>query len=276
MDKKTIGSQTAKGGFANEHDLVAKFNNWQQDIQAQKWLEIMGYDFKLLSYVKAIQIPTKIKKNDALNYGVTEEEYEKFVKYKKADAQIKLIIKIGEIQKIENISLKKSNDNADFNQIDKRNVDSYREMWGFDQEIALWLKLFSGEYLAKNYPDVFKNTTLREQKRIFMDEMPINIQEKIIAFFDQNRILIANDILKGRGGLSANWILVTRKNQDQTYSYVLKEINQAINFYGMGEIKISPRGSLAIGKLFLQRKGGTPDPTKLQFKFKPCDLFDLE
>jgi len=26
----------------------------------------------------------------------------------------------------------------------------------------------------------------------------------------------------------------------------------------------------------MQRKGGTPDPTKLQFKIKPCELFKLE
>ena len=48
-----------------------------------------------------------------------------------------------------------------------------------------------------------------------------------------------------------------------------------MNFYGSGSVKVSPQGSLYIGKIFLQRKGGTPDPTKLQFKFKPCDLFNL-
>ena len=38
-----LGSATAKGGFRNEDDIVAKFNDWKNDEDAQKWLEIMGY-----------------------------------------------------------------------------------------------------------------------------------------------------------------------------------------------------------------------------------------
>jgi hypothetical protein len=276
MDKKLLGSQTAKGGFANEHAVVAKFNEWENDIDAQNWLQIMGYELNKLDKVTAIQIPAKIKKTNASSYGVTETEYEKFVKFKKADVQIKVIIQIGEILKIENLSLKKANSDADFNQIDKRTVSSYQEMWGFDDEIALWLKLFSGEFLVKNYPDLLKNNVLREHKRIFIDEMPQNIQNKIIKFFDKNRIIVLGDTLRGRGGLAADWVLVTRQNTDDSTTWILKDINTVLNFYGSGEVKISPKGSLIIGKIFMQRKGGTPDPTKLQFKFKPCDLFQLD
>jgi hypothetical protein len=38
-----IGSQTAKGGFVNEKDICAKVNNWENDKEAQQWLNIMGY-----------------------------------------------------------------------------------------------------------------------------------------------------------------------------------------------------------------------------------------
>jgi len=48
-----------------------------------------------------------------------------------------------------------------------------------------------------------------------------------------------------------------------------------MNFYGNGEVFITPRGSLHTGKITMQRKGGTPDPAKLQFKFKPCELFEI-
>jgi hypothetical protein len=48
-----------------------------------------------------------------------------------------------------------------------------------------------------------------------------------------------------------------------------------MNFFGSDDVKISLRGSLHIGKITMQRKGGTPDPTKLQFKIKPCQLFNL-
>lgn len=278
MDKKLLGSQTAKGGFTNEHNVVAKFNDWKNDSDAQSWLEIMGYELNKVDSVSAIQIPTKIKKSDAAKYGVTEFEYEKFVKFKKADVQIKLLIQIGEILKIENLSLKKANANADFNQIDKRSVSNYQEMWNFDAEVALWLKLFSGELLAKNYSYLFQNQILREEKRIFIDEMPPTIQDKILSFFNKNRMLIVADILKGRGSLSANWILVTRHKEEQglqKLDWILKDMNIAMNFYAQGEVKITKNGSLKIAKFSMQRKGGTPDPTKLQFKFSPCDLFEL-
>lgn len=110
----------------------------------------MGYDIKKLDSVKAIQVPTKIKKSDLSKFVVSEEKYGQFVRFKKADAQIRIIIKIGNILKIENLSLKKANSDADYNQIDKRTVADYQEMWKFDDEIAFWLKLFTGELTSKN------------------------------------------------------------------------------------------------------------------------------
>ncbi len=71
-------------------------------------------------------------------------------------------------------------------------------------------------------------------------------------------------------------MLVTRYNgEKETTDWILKDINEAMNFFGKGEVTISPKGSLYIGKITLQRKGGTSDPTKLQFKIKPCQLFSL-
>ncbi|MEW6619584.1 MAG: hypothetical protein AB1422_09690 [bacterium] len=132
MNKTKLGSETAKGGFANEKAICKKFNDWEKDIEAQKWLKIMGYDIKKLDSVQAIQIPTRIKKIELSKFEVKEEEYEQFVRFKKADAQIRIIIKIRNILKIENLSLKKANSDADYNQIDKRTIVDYQEMWRFD------------------------------------------------------------------------------------------------------------------------------------------------
>ena len=33
------GSKTAKNGFQNEKDVVNKFNNWENDDDAKKWLK---------------------------------------------------------------------------------------------------------------------------------------------------------------------------------------------------------------------------------------------
>lgn len=276
MDKKELGSKTAKGGFANEKSICKKFNSWQNDNDAQEWLKIMGYSIDKLSSVKAIQIPTRIKKTDLDKFEIDEEEHEALMKFKKADAQIRIIIKIGNLLKIENLSLKKANSDADYNQIDKRTVEAYQEMWGFDNEIALWLKLFTGELNPKSYSKLVGKTSLRDKRRLFINEMPERIQDKIITFLKNNRIIVVSDILKGRGGLSANWMLVTRYNRSEdTTIWVLKDINTAMNLFGGGDIKISPKGSFYIGRITAQRKGGTPDPTKLQFKIKPCELFEL-
>jgi hypothetical protein len=127
MNKTELGSKTAKGGFTNEKAICKKFNAWRKDKEAQEWLKIMGYDIKKLNSVKAIQVPTKIKKSDLSKFEVDEEEYEQFMRFKKADAQIRIIITIGNILKIENLSLKKANSDADYNQVDKRLVDAYQK-----------------------------------------------------------------------------------------------------------------------------------------------------
>jgi len=274
MNKTELGSKTAKGGFANEEAICKKFNAWKKDKEAQKWLKIMGYNIKKLDSVKAIQVPTRIKKSDLSKFGVSEEEYEQFVRFKKADAQIRIIIKIGNILKIENLSLKKANSDADYNQIDKRTVDFYQEMWRFDNEITLWLKLFTGEILPKSQKKLIGKIKPKDKRRLFLTEMPEVIQKKIIQFFKENKIIVVSDIIKGRGGLSAGWMLVTRLNkQEKTTTWILKDINTVMNFFGSDDVEISLRGSLHIGKITMQRKGGTPDPTKLQFKIKPCQLF---
>jgi len=271
-----IGSKTAKGGFANEKAICKKFNNWRTDSEAQIWLQIMGYNLKEIDSVEAIQIPARMKKEDVEKLCL-KETFEELMKFKKTDAQIRITIMLGKIAKFENLSLKKANSDADYNQVDKRQVDKYKEIWRFDQEVAIGLKLFTGEINPYSYPEMIKGKTLRDKRRMFLDELPEELREKIVKFFSYNKILVVSDILKGRGGLSANWMLVTRNNKkDGTTTWILKDINTAMNFFGSGDVAISPRGSLYIGRITMQRKGGTPDPTKLQFKIKPCELFKLE
>jgi len=276
LDKTLLGSKTAKGGFLNEKAICNKFNNWKKDKDAQEWIKIMGYDLKKINSIDAVQIPTRIKKSDLEKYQIKENEFEKLMKFKKADAQIRIIIKIGNVLKIENLSLKKANSDADYNQIDKRSVDDYQSMWGVDDEIAFWLKLFTGELIPKKYIKVTGVKNFRDDRRLFLNEMPEKIQDKIINFFSKNKIIVISDIIKGRGGLSANWMLVTKfDNKNKTTQWVLKDINVVMNFFGSGDVCISPKGSLYIGKITMQRKGGTTDPTKLQFKINPCQLFEL-
>ena len=101
-------------------------------------------------------------------------------------------------------------------------------------------------------------------------------QKKILDFFEENKILIVSDLLKGRGEFSADWVLVILKVNGES-AWTLKSINEAMNIFGGGEIRITNQGSLKIGKIGMQRKGGDNgrDTAKmLQFKINPVELFD--
>ncbi len=142
-------------------------------------------------------------------------------------------------------------------------------MWHFSDSIATTLKKFTGEIIPSN-PVGGK---LKDSRRWYLDELPKKDVNELIDYFSKNRALILSDILKGRGFFAAEWFLVT-KNENSNYSWVLKNINDVINYFSQGEVKVSERGGLIFCKLTIQRKGGTPDPTSLQFKIKPLDLFE--
>jgi hypothetical protein len=156
-----------------------------------------------------------------------------------------------------------------FNQVDKRWVDKYVEMWNIPADVVDLLKLFSGE----KTPNI-KNG--RDSRRMFLDEMSVSDQEKVVKFFTDNKILIISDILKGRGEFSADWTLVILKSEGRS-KWVLKSINHVMNTFGSGEVRITREGSLKIGKIGMQRKGGDggrPTANMLQFKINPVELFE--
>lgn len=265
--REIIGSYTARGGFENENNIVIKFNNYRNDVEAQQWLAIMGYDFARVEKLTAVQIPPRINIRTALSLGVTEENLEESNTFKKADIQIKLEIIIENVYYIENLSIKKANTSAGFNQVDKRPVDRYKSFWNIPDSICMSLKYYTGELLP------YKQNT-RDARRMFLDEMDESAVQELFSFFDNNRVIIFNDVLRGRGGLSADWFLVTETN-GESYRWILKDINSACNFYSQGPILMTRNGNLKIGKMTMQRKGGTPDPTSLQFKINPLELFNV-
>jgi hypothetical protein len=111
---------------------------------------------------------------------------------------------------------------------------------------------------------------------MFIDEMSQSDQDKLIKFFSDNKILIISDILKGRGEFSADWTLVILKLDGES-RWVLKSINHVMNVFGAGDIRLTREGSLKIGKIGMQRKGGDngrPTANMLQFKINPVELFE--
>ena len=258
-DLVRIGSETAKGGFANEKDIANKFNNWRTDKEAKRWLKTMGYKLNKIKKVKAIVL-----------HGY------------KTDVQVQVTIVMENAISTQNISIKKANNDADYNQVDKRWVNSYAKMWGMPNDLIFLLKLFSGEIspkkLLKNKEITrLKYNSLRDKRRFFIDEFNSKEQAKLVGFFKKNKFLVLSDIIKGNDKFPAQWMLVTRYNlKSNETTWVLVDINKALNIFSQGPVKVSPRGSLLIGRVTLQRKGGDagrPTANMLQFKLRPCDLF---
>lgn len=251
MNKKELiklGSQTARGGFKNEQDVIDRFNDWEKDEVAQKWLKAMGYEVSDIEYVKAAKVRGQYK----------------------ADIQVRvrIIIKLKSQEDLQNLQVKLVSNPQGFNQIDKRWVDKYVELWNIPDDVIKILKSFTGE----TRPTI---KGVKDKRRMLLSEMDEIDQEKIIKFFDKNKILIISDLLKGRGEFSADWVLVILKINGES-TWILKSINEAMNVFGGGDIRITDRGSLRIGKILMQRKGGDNgrDTAKmLQFKINPVELF---
>tara|TARA_B100000575_G_scaffold244165_1_gene208182 strand:- start:285 stop:1031 length:747 start_codon:yes stop_codon:yes gene_type:complete len=241
------GSETAKNGFKNEKDISNKFNLWKQDKDAQKWLSVMGYNLKNIDKVKAITIGTGHK----------------------TDVQVLVYIETKDKVDVQNISIKLVSNLKGFNQIDKRWIKNYKELWNFNSKIEQLLKHFTGEIKPK--------IITRDKRRMFLDEFTSNDQNSLIEWFEKNRLLIVSDTLKGREPYSASWMLVAQKIQDNQ-KWVLKPINVVMNHFNDGCIEITPRGSLKIARITMQRKGGDggrPSANMLQFKINPAELFEL-
>lgn len=247
MDLVKKGSQTAKDGFKNEQNICDKFNNWLHDNEAKQWLSIMQYDLDKIEYVKAVVL-----------HGY------------KSDVNVQVKIKLKSAIDIENIQVKLVSNKRGFNQVDKRWLSHYREMWNIPDNIFKLLQHYTGE--LKPYKG-----NVRDNRRMFIDEFTAIEQALLLEWITQNKTLILSDIIKGRGQFCAEWVLVAQK-LDNNARWILVNINQALQHYANGNVKISPKGSIYIGNVTMQRKGGDGGrntANMLQFKLDPTQLFEI-
>jgi len=71
-------------------------------------------------------------------------------------------------------------------------------------------------------------------------------------------------------------MLVILKKDNKSDEWALKDINMVMNIFGQGGVRITKQGSLKIGEISMQRKGGDAgreSAKMLQFKINPCLLF---
>lgn len=242
------GSLTAKNGFKNEDFVVDEFNHWQNSHLAQLWLKAMDYTLSDIESVRAIKIKGSYK----------------------ADVQIKVEIKFRSLMDIQNLQVKLVSNPRGFNQIDKRWLKNYAHLWDIPKDVYELLQYFTGEKVP--------NIKTRNKKRMFADEFSTYEQQILIKFFEDNKILIVNDILKGRGQFSAEWMLVILKlKNSSSVRWALEPINKVLNYYGNKEVSITKKGSFKIGNITVQRKGGDngrESANMLQFKINPAELIE--
>ena len=160
------GSEIAKNGFKNEDDIITKFNNWQTDIEAQKWLTIMQYDLKEIESVTAIKIVKA-----------------------KADVQVQVRVKLKSLIDAQNIQVKLVSNKRGFNQIDKRWVSTYAELWDMPENIQSLLKRYCGEVA----PTI---ANPKDKRRMYVTEFSIEEQLELVSWFENNKTLIVNGLLK--------------------------------------------------------------------------------
>nr|WP_206731968.1 type II restriction endonuclease [Arcobacter cloacae] len=247
MDLVTKGSQTAKDGFKNEHFVVNEFNNWEKSDLAKAWLEKMNYSLEDIESVRASKITGSFKAD--------------------VQVEIKIEIKLKSLVDIQNLQVKLVSNPKGFNQIDKRWLSSYREMWDIPDNVYMLLQHFTGEL-----PPKISNP--QDKRRMFLTEFTSDEQKIILKFFNDNKTMIVSDILKGRGSFAAEWMLVILKI-GTNLNWALEPINYVLNYFGNGDVLMTPRGSISIGNITVQRKGGDggrATANMLQFKINPAEL----
>lgn len=245
--KAELGSQTARNGFKNEKDICSKFENWRNDEEAKKWLLIMQYKLEEIESVRVIVL-----------HGF------------KSDINVQVQIRLKTAIDTENIQVKLVSNPKGYNQIDKRWLAKYKEMWNIPDNVYNLLQYFTGE--KKPY-----KTNVKDKRRMFLNELTEDEQNVVLNWFKTNKVLIVSDVIKGRGQFAAEWILVAQRVLNNA-RWVLVNVNTALQHYGSGDVCISDRGSLYIGKITVQRKGGDngrETANMLQFKVNPAELFDV-
>ena len=240
-----LGSKTARAGFSNEKDIRDKFNNWKTDLDAQDWLNSLGHQTKNIKLVIASKAPHGIKPDILVE--ITDNQNHKT----QAWISIKLV----------------SNISQGFNQVDKRWVDDYSKLWSIPAGVSDLLKLFTGDR-----PHTIKNS--RDIRRLFLTEFSFSDQQLIKNFFTANKGLVISELFEGRG-IKANWMMVTAKSEENVY-WKIQPMSLALNIFSTGPVTITAQGSLKIGTVTMQRKGGDNGrntANMLQFKANPLLLF---
>jgi hypothetical protein len=191
---------------------------------------------------------------------ISQIEAERPTEHGKADIRLKIMLKDGAVH-THNISCKKGSGN----QVDKRWVDEYADSFGFSKTTRCALKKFTGEggytpgdLLAKHEISQSKYNSLRDKRRFTFPELDSHEQQAILTDFGRNKMALIRFLLQGSGANAPEWFMK---------DWQLIPMEEAIRLAASDGQVMPTRTGFRIGDIKVQRKGGTPDPTKLQFKW---------
>ncbi len=238
------GSAIAKAGFSNEDQIRDKFNNWMDDLDAQAWLKAMNYSVEEIREIRA-----------AKPHG------------RKADVEVHVTTKAGQ-KETQGISIKLVSGRSGFNQVDKRWLNSYAEMWKMPPPVVDAMKLYVGETLP--------TTPGRQPDRMYLNELPANSRDAVVEFFTRNKRRIVEDVFAGDVPDAPQWFMVTQET-NAAPQWTIRPLHEVIDFYAEGNVVMTRSGNLKIGRVSMQRKGGDngrETARMLQFKINPVLLLD--
>ncbi len=177
----------------------------------------------------------------------------------------------------------------DYNHVERKHVDFYAQKWSIPKDVYIALKKFVGEVDVKGNPvsiEELKSEAellgtspgkLSKGRRTFLNQMEQQTIENMIRFFNENKVKILKDIFIGDENIE--FFIIVKRQEGLAYYYVLPT-KDVLDIYCKGDVRITPRGSLLIGRVELQRKSGNhrtksgwidTSASQLQFKIKPSE-----
>jgi hypothetical protein len=133
------------------------------------------------------------------------------------------------------------------------------------------LQCFTGEKLPILYDE---QKTFRKKNRMFLDELKESDLKELLSYFETHKESFLQTAFLGLEKELEPHYLVCIQGSDLSSAKFInmsKVLSLALN----GPVELTPRGSLKIGKVTLQRKGGDggrESAKDLQMKIKPKDF----
>lgn len=247
------GSETAKSGFHYETLLAEAISNTETDLSRSVLLKL-GLVLSDIKNVK-VEVPRSRYKTD-LVIAITLQDDSIVTK---------------------KLSIKKSQ--ANFNQLDRRSSEKMKKEFSLTEDEFRLLKFFCGD----SKPPEYSESKTKSHKRMFITEFTEIDQKVLLEMFEKIKIAYITSAFKGNRPEHEPDYMVTisTKKGDNTLSLDMIHISKmedAINTYlGDASVSISKKGSIKIGELTVQRKGGDggkESANDIQVKVRPSLILE--